>query len=97
MTFTDKKPTVPGAYAIQLESGEEDLVRVYEAKRTSKLEFEGVNTWGGVEDKGILWSSRLVPVEEVRLAYAEGQHHEYTGDDYEHSRARRVVEGKETL
>lgn len=86
MTFTDKKPTVPGAYWFKQCESDEPTIALIQC-------FEGracTNITG-------LWSSRLVPVEEVELAYREGaKFASYGPQHYNFSRARRVVEGKET-
>ena len=99
MTFTDKKPTVPGDYRINIKPEAEDvfgnlpgeyLVSVYDL--AGELAFRGSNVSGYVCGSGILWSSRLVSSDESE-AYQEGYQHAF--DEIVHSRARRVVEGKE--
>lgn len=95
MTFTDKKPTVPGAYWWQDEDGVM-LVHI-KASPTGELWAQGTDSCEGrVGRMGGLWSSRLVPVEEVELAYREGaKFASYGPQHYNFSRARRVVEGKD--
>ena len=103
MKFTDQKPTVPGAYWWKsCEDNEPDLVEVFEFE--SKLFFRGFEFHdrevgvGGIFPECGLWSLRLVPVEEVEMAYEEGwmnalsTNHDLT---WTNSRARRVVEGGE--
>lgn len=64
MTFTDKKPTVPGAYWWKDEDGVM-LVHI-KASPTGELWAQGTDCREGrVERMGGLWSSRLVPVDEV--------------------------------
>ena len=101
MTFTDKKPTVPGVYLYKY--AKDSVLEVFQIvdKNGVLMAKEG----GALLDLALyggLWSSRLVPVEEVELAYHEGvenKRNQFLSDhprDWENSRARRVVEGKET-
>lgn len=108
MTFTDKKPTVPGAYWYKaFQDSKPLLVCVSETPEYAGLP-EMVVSGRGMRDEylsdiGGLWSSRLVPAdecvkgEEVESAWNEGFRsvsHDYE-NAWKQSRARRVIEGKE--
>ena len=105
MTFTEQKPTVPGAYwwrstAIGNLPGALFLVEIYEsggrlfAWRDGKAYTDNVwQAWVGE------WSSRLVPVDEVEKAYREGWNYALSHGSHSQEQAwlvyRRVVEGRE--
>lgn len=92
MKFTSEKPTVPGAYWWNDESGLH-LVNV-KPSPTGELWAHGTDCMEGrVEYMRGEWSERLVPVGEVLNAYNEG----LIETDWEDSRARRVIEGKEEV
>ena len=89
MKFSEQKPTVPGAYWFKRCKSDEPtiaLIQCFEGRACTNLNG--------------LWSSRLVPVCEVEAAWKEGWKTaggcEWEDDEYAASRARRVVEGKET-
>lgn len=97
MTFTDKKPVTPGAYWWRINFKTEPVLTVVIEGSAGELFMNSTNcTEGRVLRVGGLWSSRLVPVEEVERAYREGaKFASYGPQHYNFSRARRVVEGKE--
>lgn len=84
MKFTPEKPTVPGDYRWR---------HVANPARSYLVELDAYDIQSLGNCIGKEWSSRLVPCEEVEKAYYEG------GDslsvEWEQSRARRVVEGRE--
>lgn len=89
MTLTDKKPTVPGAYWWQ----RDDKAVLFPVQIVKTIFGELiVYKQGPLAELGGLWSSRLVPADESE-AYQEGYQHAF--DEIVHSRARRVVEGKD--
>lgn len=106
MTFTSEKPTVPGAYWWQpTQLHDPLLVRVTSPHRVNQEAFLVVSGHG-IQDEYLnnlsgLWSSRLVPCEEVEEAYREGWRHGRfainVDPPFEQSRARRVVDGKEEV
>ena len=86
MKFTHEKPTVPGWY-IHRYHEDEMAVKIVSVKGELWCEVGQVSNMNGE------WSERLVPVGEVQNAYNEG----LIETDWEDSRARRVVEGKEEV
>lgn len=110
MTFTPTPPTKPGAYWIAPEEHPIDIVWVMDRGDGVLIGYTARGESGTIAElsRYSKWSSRLVPVEELEKAYKEGWTEGFACDgqasygfeaqrdnDYEKSRARRVMEGLE--
>lgn len=101
MNWTKTIPTRPGAYWFRyLDSNYQILlaVKISDITKNAHCRGFGMDECLCANLNGE-WCGPLVPVEEVEMAYWEGYKHGddcLTGRTYTDSRARRVVEGKET-
>lgn len=102
MKFIPEPPSKPGAYWWKyLPTSERCLVEVFKSQGSGALWCRMNGSSQGTPEvlKG-LWSSRLVPVEEVSEAWREGRESglrqpETLVSNWNESRSKRVVEGLE--
>lgn len=105
MNWTKTIPTRPGAYWWKSQAGAIKAVELF-LDRYCNLIGQGFGVSDDVDLLGGEWSGPLVPVEEVEKAYIEGYSDcadacqgskdlRFVKSQFEASRARRVVEGKE--
>lgn len=97
MNWTKTPPTRPGAYWWRLNKKDKEPCLVIEEHSADwDGELIDVSSDRPPNEVGGEWCGPLVPVEEVEKAYEEGRDFLHNPlAQWENSRARRVVEGKE--
>ena len=104
MTFSPTPPTKPGAYWWKrCDMGLALVVHIMPSDNLHFFDPQQRQTSRYAREAGGVWSPRLVPVDEVERAYREGYKDgdesvcpkETFDDDFNHSHAKRVVDGTE--
>lgn len=98
--FSEKKPTKPGAYWLYRSGHIPEAVECYKGGAEMMAYCRRIHD--GVAYIDCLWSSRLVPADEMEKAYQEGWEYRDRADEedtdwstgYDVSLAKRVVEGE---